>query len=110
MLLGLPTSDRWTVFLDVDGTLLDIAPTPHAVRVPEGLVATLTWEGDVDLENAQMIASLPFINTGEDYIGWMRPDLWAGMDATMREQGVLTGTVAVADVYTLDYLKDIYER
>lgn len=42
MLLGLPTSDRWTVFLDVDGTLLDIAPTPHAVRVPEGLVATLT--------------------------------------------------------------------
>jgi trehalose 6-phosphate phosphatase len=42
MLLGLPTSGRWTVFLDVDGTLLDIAPTPHAVRVPEGLVATLT--------------------------------------------------------------------
>ena len=25
------------VFLDVDGTLLDIAPTPMAVRVPEGL-------------------------------------------------------------------------
>ncbi|MGA8158375.1 MAG: hypothetical protein WB822_19665, partial [Rhodoplanes sp.] len=23
MLLGLPTSGRWTVFLDVDGTLLD---------------------------------------------------------------------------------------
>lgn len=42
MLMGLPTSGRWTVFLDVDGTLLDIAPTPHAVRVPEGLVATLT--------------------------------------------------------------------
>jgi trehalose 6-phosphate phosphatase len=36
-----PLAD-WAVFLDVDGTLLDIAPSPDAVVVPAGLTDLLT--------------------------------------------------------------------
>lgn len=39
---GLPTLiDGWAVFLDVDGTLLDIAPRPDAIVVPDGLLEDL---------------------------------------------------------------------
>lgn len=34
-------ADDWALFLDVDGTLLDFALAPGAVRVPDGLVAIL---------------------------------------------------------------------
>ena len=32
---------RYALFLDCDGTLLDIAPTPNEVHVPDGLVELL---------------------------------------------------------------------
>jgi trehalose 6-phosphate phosphatase len=39
---GLPVRDRpWALFLDVDGTLLDIVDRPDAVRVPADLGRTL---------------------------------------------------------------------
>jgi trehalose 6-phosphate phosphatase len=36
-----PPLDRTALFLDLDGTLLDIAPTPDAVVLPPGLTDTL---------------------------------------------------------------------
>jgi trehalose 6-phosphate phosphatase len=34
-------ADDWSLFIDIDGTLLDMAPSPDAVVVPPGLVETL---------------------------------------------------------------------
>jgi NitT/TauT family transport system substrate-binding protein len=72
------------------------------------LVAKYNPKADVSLETDQMIASLPLINTGQDYIGWMKPDVWAGMEQTLRAQGVLTRPVNVTEVYTMQFLQEIY--
>jgi trehalose 6-phosphate phosphatase len=39
--LALDNPHRWALFLDIDGTLLAVAPTPNGVSVPPGLVALL---------------------------------------------------------------------
>jgi len=57
-----------------------------------------------------MTASLPLINTGEDYIGWMKPEMWAAMEETLREQGVLTSPLDVESAYTLQFLQEIYGK
>jgi trehalose 6-phosphate phosphatase len=39
--LDLPDLSRFAILLDIDGTLLDIAPTPQSVHIPETLPNTL---------------------------------------------------------------------
>jgi NitT/TauT family transport system substrate-binding protein len=83
----------------------------YAVENPTtigALVQKYNPDADAALENAKMTASLPLVNTGEDHIGWMKPAVWSGMEKTLREQGVLTKTVTMTDVYTMQFLNEIY--
>src|SRR5919206_151525 len=41
-ILSLSPRPDWALFLDIDGTLIDLAESPNDVIVPEGLPATLT--------------------------------------------------------------------
>jgi NitT/TauT family transport system substrate-binding protein len=66
-------------------------------------------QGNADLENAKMIASIPLVNTGEDFIGWMKPAVWAGMATTLREQDVLTAPLNITEVYSMQFLEEIYQ-
>jgi ABC-type nitrate/sulfonate/bicarbonate transport system substrate-binding protein len=65
-------------------------------------------DGNAELATAQMTASIPLINTGEDYIGWMKAESWQGMEQTLREQGILTLPLDVTEVYTIQFLNEIY--
>jgi ABC-type nitrate/sulfonate/bicarbonate transport system substrate-binding protein len=85
----------------------------YAVENPDAvgpLVQKYAPDADPGLEAAKMTASIPLVNTGEDFIGWMKPDIWAGMEMTLREQGVLTAPVDAAQVYTLEFLTKIYGK
>lgn len=52
---------NWALFLDIDGTLLDIAPTPDDVHVPQTLIHTLSrasaWLGGA----LAVVSGRPFV-------------------------------------------------
>ena len=74
------------------------------------LVAKYNPQANAALEIENMAASLPLINTGEDHLGWIKPEVWAGMEQTLRAQGVLTQPLQVTEVYTLQFLQEIYQQ
>jgi len=85
----------------------------YAVENPAtvgALVQKYKVNADPALENAKMTASLPIVNTGEDHIGWMKAEIWNGMEKTLREQNVLTKPVDVTQVYTMQFIREIYGK
>jgi NitT/TauT family transport system substrate-binding protein len=65
-------------------------------------------EADPNLEIEKMTTSIPLVNTGEDFVGWMKPEVWAGMAQTLHDQGLLSEPLKVEDVYTLQFIQEIY--
>lgn len=63
---------------------------------------------DSRLQTAMMEAMLPLVHTGEDNIGWMKPEIWHGMYDTLLDQGLLADPFDVNQAYTLRFLEEIY--
>jgi len=73
------------------------------------LVARYNPKADLNFEYLRMISTLPLVNTGEDHIGWMKPEVWSAMENTLLEQAVLTQPLDVTQVYTMQFLEEIYK-
>jgi NitT/TauT family transport system substrate-binding protein len=61
-----------------------------------------------ELQTAMMEAMLPLVHTGEDQIGWMKPEVWQGMNQVLLEQNLLAKPLDVGQAYTLRFLKEVY--
>ena len=76
----------------------------------EAVIATLKYakEADPELQTEMMAASLPLVHTGEVKIGWMQAEIWQGMLNALLEQEILTLPVNLDDVFTMQFLQEIY--
>ncbi len=84
----------------------------YAVENPDeagALVINYSARADPAVEKQKMLVSLPYINTGEDHIGWMKAGVWESMQQTLHEQGLLDTPLDVSLVYTMQFLDEIYK-
>lgn len=82
-----------------------------AIENPED-AALLSLEYDPSLSPGREIellrASVPLIHTGEDQIGWMRPDVWQSTAEMLVEQDILSAPVGLDQLYTVEFLNQVY--
>ncbi|HEC92274.1 MAG TPA: hypothetical protein ENI51_04675, partial [Candidatus Atribacteria bacterium] len=52
--------------------------------------------------------SIPLIHTGEHHIGWMEKSVFENTITMLLDQGILTAQVNADDVYTNEFLENIY--
>ena len=84
----------------------------YAIENPdEAVAATLRYfeTDDEEFLTASMEAQIPLIHTGLDQIGWMKAEIWQGMYDILLEWGLLTAEVDVNQVFTMEFLENIYE-
>ncbi|MBU0544924.1 MAG: ABC transporter substrate-binding protein, partial [Proteobacteria bacterium] len=76
----------------------------------EAVAVTLKYAQakDSETQTAMMEAMLPLVHTGEDRIGWMKPEIWHAMYGTMLEQDLIEKPFEVDQAYTLRFIKEIY--
>lgn len=93
---GLPDPADASLFLDFDGTLIDIAPTPDGIIVPDDLIDLLdaldtALQGRLALVSGRAIASL------EQHLPTFRGVIVGGHGAEMRSRGGQVDRLAGTD-------------
>jgi NitT/TauT family transport system substrate-binding protein len=80
-----------------------------AIEDPD-LATTATLAVDPNLERGMQLAamemSIPLIDTGEDTLGWMRPEIWQTMHDILLEQGLIDAPVDLDAVYTNQFVEE----
>lgn len=83
----------------------------YAVMYPDEAVAA-TLARDAKLEEIHqskgMEAIALLVETGEDHIGWMKPEIWKEIHDTLVQYKFLEQPLNVEDAYTMDFLYKIY--
>ncbi len=85
----------------------------YALENPESIGAHVKKydpDANAGLEADKMTASIPLINTGEDHVGWMKPETWEAMAQTLYTQGDLKKPLDVEGVYTMQFLEEVYGK
>ena len=67
-------------------------------------------ELDKGLQLAALESSLPLIETGEDKIGSMRPEVWQQMHDMLLEQGLLSEPLDITTAYTNEFIEKVYAQ
>jgi trehalose 6-phosphate phosphatase len=101
--------NRLAILLDVDGTLLDIAPTPQAAVVPPGLSDTLARVRD-RLDGALALVSGRMISEIDHFFAPLKLAVIGGHGAEMRPIAagpIVAGRATSLDAEFKQQLKDI---
>ena len=73
------------------------------------LVRKYNPNADIARELLRLRASQPIVNTGEDKIGWMRREVWAGMYEFLTAQHLITANLNVDDLFTDRFVTEAYK-
>ncbi|MCB2178393.1 ABC transporter substrate-binding protein [bacterium] len=63
---------------------------------------------DYDVQLGMIEAGIPLIHTGEDHLGWMHAEVWAGMQQDLLKFSTYSQEQDIDEVYTLEFLNQIY--
>jgi len=71
-------------------------------------VLKYTKDKDPQLQAAILEAQLPLVHTGDDNIGWMKPEDWQAMYQALLDYGLLAKPFDVNQAYSMQFLNEIY--
>jgi len=85
----------------------------YAIENQEAAVdATMQYDPALDrnIQQQMVEAQTPLIHNGETPIGWMQESVWQDMYERLMDVRVLSRPIKLEDAYTLQFLKNVYDK